>query len=240
MDNRIYLEETQMVNYKSDEIQRLINDRGWRNLTDEEKIMQVYNFLKDEILFGYNHDVDTMKASEVLKEGLGHCNTKATLFMALLRALGIPCRIHGFTIDKKLQKGAIGALAYNFTPREIIHTWTEVYYDNRWINMEGLIVDSKFLNSVQRMFSNCEGGFCGYAIATKNIKNPEVQWKGGDTYIQKEGIVQDFGIFNSPDHFYSEYGVNLKGIKKFIYKKLLYKLMNKNVMRIRNQYNYSI
>jgi len=109
MYNKIYLEETQMVNYKSDEIQRLISDRGWRNLTDEEKIMKVYNFVKDEILFGYNHDVDTMKASEVLKEGLGHCNTKATLFMALLRALGIPCRIHGFTIDKNCKRGQFGA-----------------------------------------------------------------------------------------------------------------------------------
>ena len=32
--------------------------------------------------------------------------------MALLRACEIPCRVHGFTIDKQLQKGAISDFVY--------------------------------------------------------------------------------------------------------------------------------
>ncbi len=39
-----------------------------------------------------------------MKDGYGQCNTKGTLFMALFRSVDIPCRFHGFTIDKKLQK----------------------------------------------------------------------------------------------------------------------------------------
>ena len=39
---------------------------------------------------------------KVLADGYGQCNTKGTLFMALLRACNIPCRVHGFTIDKKI------------------------------------------------------------------------------------------------------------------------------------------
>lgn len=61
--------------------------------------------------------------------------------MALLRALSIPCRIHGFTIHKQLQKGAMNGWYYHLSPKEIIHSWIEVLYNDRWLNMEGFIVD---------------------------------------------------------------------------------------------------
>ena len=51
--------------------------------------------------------------------------------MSLLRAVGIPCRIHGFMIDKILQKGAITGMAYKLSPKEILHSWVEVFYENR-------------------------------------------------------------------------------------------------------------
>lgn len=64
-----------------------------------------------------------------MRDGFGQCNTKGTLFMALLRACGVPCRIHGSTIDKKLQKGAMSGLVYRIAPREIFHSWVEVLLD---------------------------------------------------------------------------------------------------------------
>jgi len=70
------------------------------------KVKTIYNFVRDEIKFG-NNVSDDISASQVLKDGYGQCNTKATLLMALLRATDVPNRIHGFTIDKTLQKGAI-------------------------------------------------------------------------------------------------------------------------------------
>lgn len=41
--------------------------------------------VRDDIVFGYNID-DEIPASKVLADGYGQCNTKGTLFMALLRA----------------------------------------------------------------------------------------------------------------------------------------------------------
>ena len=75
------------------------------------RIRLVYGFVRDEILFGYNVD-DSIPASRVLADGYGQCNTKGTLFMALLRGVDIPCRVHGFTIDKNLQKGAMTGIVY--------------------------------------------------------------------------------------------------------------------------------
>ena len=101
-----YLKETKMLDYSNANIQQLIRERGWKNINEFERLKSIYDFVRDEILFGYNID-DNVPASKVLADGYGQCNTKGTLFMAILRACNIPCRVHGFTIDKKLQKGAM-------------------------------------------------------------------------------------------------------------------------------------
>ncbi len=126
-----YLQETGMLNFSHSSIQRLIKERQWAKEDAFQKIQKIYNFVRDEIAFGYNTD-DTIPASEVLSDGYGQCNTKGTLFMALLRAVGIPCRIHGFTIHKKLQKGAMTGLIYKLAPQSIIHSWVEIQYKEHW------------------------------------------------------------------------------------------------------------
>ena len=80
-----YLESTCMLDYHTQNIQKLIEERKWKELPEYERIKAVYDFVRDEILFGYNVD-DTVPASRVLRDGYGQCNTKGTLFMALLRA----------------------------------------------------------------------------------------------------------------------------------------------------------
>jgi hypothetical protein len=67
------------------------------------------------------------------------------------------------------------------------------------------------------------------------MSDPQVDWIGKDTYIQKEGIHDDYGVYNSPDEFYSKYGTNLIGIKKWLYQKFIRHLINRNVMRLRNR-----
>ena len=110
-----YLTETPMLDFSDASIQDLITQRGWQSLDEFERIRSIYNFVRDEILFGYNVD-DNIPASKVLADGYGQCNTKGTLFMALLRGCGIPCRVHGFIIDKRLQKGAMTGLVYRLAP----------------------------------------------------------------------------------------------------------------------------
>ena len=125
----------------------------------------------DEIKFGYNID-DSVSASKVLKDGYGQCNTKGTLFMALLRGVGIPCRVHGFTIDKKLQKGAMTGFVYANAPKNIFHSWVEVYYQNNWYELEAFILDIEYLQKLQKINSGCVGAFCGYGVAVDDFKNP--------------------------------------------------------------------
>lgn len=232
--NARLLKETPLLDFSHPSIAFLIEQRGWRQLGQpEEQIKAIYTFVKDEILFGYNSD-DDLPASKVLNDGIGQCNTKATLFMALLRAVGVPCRFHGFTIHKRLQKGAVTGIFYLIAPRNILHSWVEVQLDGRWINLEGLILDKQYLASLQAQHPDCRGSFCGYGAATDNFRNPAVEWTGTDTYIQKEGINRDYGLFDAPDDFYAQVGTNIRGWKRWFFVNWIRHNMNRNVARIRN------
>lgn len=228
-----YLRETSILNFSDTSIQRLIRDRQWKNADEFNRIRQIYNFVRDEIKFGYNVD-DSISASKVLYDGYGQCNTKGTLFMALLRGVSIPCRVHGFTIDKKLQKGAMTGIIYKSAPKNIFHSWVEVYLDGIWYELEGFILDKGYLSQLQSRNSTCSGAFCGYGVAVKDFCNPVIDFARNNTYIQSEGITQDFGIFDCPDDLLKEHHQEMSALKSFLYRNLGRHMMNHNIKKIRN------
>lgn len=226
------LAATPLLDFEHPALQRLRRVRQWDRLPTRERIGAIYDFVRNEILFGYNQS-DNLPASKVLADGFGQCNTKATLLMALLRASGVACRLHGFTIDKKLQKGAITGLAYWLAPRSILHSWVEVWFNGQWLNLEGFILDQAYLSALQRRFPGPRA-FCGYGVATPDLSDPPVQWHGQSTYIQKEGINADLGVFATPDDFYRQVGGNLSGFKRWLFAHLVRHQMNRNVARVRS------
>ncbi len=228
-----FLKETQMLNYSDKSIQSLIERKGWKDLDTYERLKSIYDFVRDEILFGYNVD-DSISASKVLSDGYGQCNTKGTLFMALLRACGIPCRVHGFTINKELQKGAMTGFVYKNAPQNVFHSWVEVYFEDDWYELEAFILDKKYIEKLQKKFSDCTGAFCGYGVAVKNFRAPIIDFNRNNTYIQSEGINQDFGVYNNPDDMLMEHHQEMSAVKAFGYKHLGRHLMNYNVRKIRN------
>jgi transglutaminase-like putative cysteine protease len=225
------LAATSLLDVHHADIESLVGRRGWRALPLHDRVGAVYDFVRNEIAFGYNAG-DELPASQVLADGIGQCNTKGTLLMALLRAVGVPCRFHGFTIDKALQKGAIRGLAYRLAPRRIIHSWVEVWMNRRWIALEGFILDAPYLSSLQQRFPQTRR-FCGYGVATTDLSAPGVEWRGKDTFIQKEGIVADFGVFDDPDAFYAKHGSNLNGARRWLFSTVVRHRMNAHVRRVR-------
>ena len=199
-----YLMETSMLDFSASAIENLIERRGWRSLEEFERIQAIYNYVRDEILFGYNTD-DGIPASKVLADGYGQCNTKGTLFMTLLRSCGIPCRVHGFTIDKRLQKGAMTGLVYALAPKNVFHSWVEVYLDGVWCELEAFILDKPYLEKLQAANSDCTGAFCGYGVAVRDFHHPVIDFNRNNTYIQSEGINQDFVVYDSPDKLLREH-----------------------------------
>lgn len=227
-----YLLETPMLDYHAPSIQALAASRGWRELPEFERIRAIYNYVRDEILFGYNTD-DAIPASRVLADGFGQCNTKGTLFMALLRACAIPCRVHGFTIDKALQKGAMTGIVYALAPRNVFHSWVEVHLEGTWYELEAFILDKPYLSALQAANRDCAGAFCGYGVAVSDFQHPVIDFNRNNTYIQSEGINQDFGVYDSPDDLLREHGQEMSPLKAFVYRNIGRHLMNRNVAKVR-------
>ena len=232
MDNK-FLESTKMLNYKSKRLQALVKNKKWNELDEYEKINSVYDFVQNEILFSYNQE-DTLTAEQVFMDGYGQCNTKATLLMALLRAVGIPCRLHGFEVSKEFQRGVTTALISFFAPKYFIHTWAEVYYNNQWMALEGVITDKKYFNAIKKKYKYETGEFKRFAIATPNFSLLTIDWNGEATYVQSAAIVTDLGIWNNPDEFFLKYSQNFCKLKQFMYVHLGRRIMNHNVKRTRN------
>lgn len=232
MDNK-FIEPTKMLNYESVKLQQLIKAKAWSELDEYGKIKAIYQYVQNDILFGYNRE-DTLNAEQVLLDGYGQCNTKATLLMALLRGVGIPCRIHGFEVSKDFQRGATTGLISVFAPKLIIHTWVEVYYNSQWLALEGVIIDVKYFEAVKSKHQYVNGEFKHFAIATDDFQNLSIDWDGNTTYVQNAAIVTDLGIFQNPDSFFMKYSQYWCRIKNFMFVHLVRKMMNRNVVKIRN------
>ena len=225
-----HLVETPLLDFASPGIQGLIAARGWTDLPPSKRIGAVYDFVRNDILFGYNAD-DALPASRVLADGYGQCNTKGTLLMALLRGVGIPCRFHGFTIDKSLQRGVVPELVYPLAPRNILHSWVEVLHESEWIDLEGFILDDGILAALRNHFPG-RNNLCAYGAGTDCLQTPSVEWTGASTYIQKTGINHDFGVFDAPDEFYAEHR-QLTGLRGLLYRWIVRHWMNRRVAAMR-------
>jgi hypothetical protein len=229
---RKYLAKTALLNFGSASIQSLVKARGWTELSAYARIGAVYDYVRNEIRFGYN-SADDIPASDVFADAYGQCNTKATLLMALLRVVNIPCRLHGFTIHKGLQRGIVPELVYGLAPDNILHSWVEVYHEGTWVALEGFILDAAFLKILQGRFAGQGTSLCGYGAGTDCLEEPAVEWTGRSTYIQKTGINTDLGLFDSPDVFYRQHRQAITGLKGLLYRSFIRHWMNARVAKIR-------
>jgi len=226
-----YLGRTELLNFDARPIRDLILARGWADMPPFARIGAAYDFVREEIAFGYNSD-DAIPASKVMRDGHGQCNTKATLLMALLRALDIPCRLHGFTIHKALQRGVVPEFAYRLAPKQILHSWVEVDLGGDWVTLEGFILDTPFLAALQSEFPR-RSSLCAYGVGTDCLADPPVSWIGKDTYIQRSGIDRDLGLYLDPDTFYASHRQALGFARRLLYRYGVRHWMNARVAGIR-------
>ncbi len=158
--------------------------------------------------------------------------------MALLRAVGIPCRLHGTRATKVFQRSLMPEIMAKLAPLLIAHTWAEVFYNGKWLSLEGVITDKAYISGLQKLFPEHKGKFFDYAVAVEDFQNLQIEWDGGNTTVQQQAVVEDLGVFDTPpDEFYSEYRQSYRCIKKFIYENIGRKIMTKKVAKIRKCHN---
>ena len=124
---------------------------------------------------------------------------------------------------------------YKRAPQNVFHSWVEVYFEDKWYELEAFILDKKYLDNLQKINSSCTGSFCGFGCAVKDFKNPVIDFNRNNTYIQSTGINCDFGIYDSPDALLREHHQDLSFIKKLAFRYYGRHMMNRNVKKIRGK-----
>jgi Transglutaminase-like superfamily len=175
--------------------------------SDRERAVRIHDFVRDEIKFGWSTGFYDQRASEVLAAKIGYCNTKSTLFVAMLRAAGIDARQHFVNID-----AAIILDFLNPGTSYVDHSYTAVRIDGRWLKVDSYVVDRPLANAARTRLQR-EGKILGYGAH----RNGTSDWDGTtDAFSQfvNDGAhpkltTKDFGVYDDVHAFYvSGNGVN--------------------------------
>lgn len=232
----IYTQASGLLDYESDAIVALVEQRGWRQIASmTERIEAIYTMVRDEIAYGYTAHFQ-IPGSEVLSLGMGNCLTKTTLLMTLLRAVGVPCRMEAAMVGRILHRGLLKGAVIHLSPKRLFHSWVSVYYRDKWVELGGHIVDRPYLAKLQARYPDYMGSFYGYGIATLNFRNPPIKWEGEETWIQGKAIKGVLGSFPDPDSFFAAHPEAERRTRTLSYKLVLRPKLNKNIRRVRERY----
>jgi transglutaminase-like putative cysteine protease len=197
------------------------------------RIERLFHYVRDDIAFGFPDAGDLVTASQTIALGMGQCNTKTTLFLALCKALGIPARVHFSLIRKEIQRGLFSELAYRLMPPLISHSWLEVQVDGTWRRLDSYINDEPFYEGGKRELRRC-GWDTGFSIACASGESSAAFNIDTEKFVQMDAVVDDHGVWDEPaDYYASARYRNRPGFFKLLLYRLLVGSINRRVRAIR-------
>ena len=129
-----YLNTTYYFDYETDEIQKLIQEFKTKTLTKKEKAKLLYLKIRDNWRYNpyrISFSKENYKASIIAKKTETHCIDKSILFIAGLRGLQIPSRIHLAKVKNHI---GIERIVEKFGTDEISpHGMVDVFLDDKWL-----------------------------------------------------------------------------------------------------------
>lgn len=209
-DPSAWLDATPWVQSRDPRIVALARERTTGARSPVEAAVRLHDFVRDEIAFGFTGAFYRMTATDVLAARVGYCNTKATLFVALLRAAGIPARQRFVNISSRVLAGFVPTSATH-----VDHSYVEVFLEGRWVRTDSYVVDRALHERATAALAR-SGAALGFGVHA----NGTIRWDGRqDAFVQlvDDGRVpalttRDYGVFTDTVAFYDAgHGVNRVG-----------------------------
>lgn len=131
-----YLKSSFYFDFEDDSIQALISEFKGKSLTKKEKAIALYTKIRDE----WKYDPYTISLSEknyqasvIAKKTTGNCVEKSVLLISVLRAVGIPARLH---LGKVKNHIAVERLMEKFGSNELTpHGMVSAHLNGKWLKM---------------------------------------------------------------------------------------------------------
>ncbi len=128
------IKSTYFFDYNTSIIQELIKEFKNPELSEKEKAIGLYLKIRD----GWRYDPydiifreDALKASNIAQKDHGHCIDKSILYIAGLRGLGIPAKLHLAKVKNHI---AVERLTEKFGTNELTpHGMVDVFLDDKWV-----------------------------------------------------------------------------------------------------------
>jgi transglutaminase-like putative cysteine protease len=129
-----FLKPTEFVDSDAPEIREFARKTVADAATPREKAIKLYYAVRDGIYYDpyrIGTDRESFKASRILKNGYGYCVAKAVVLAAVLRAEGIPCRLHFADVRNHLTTERLRKLMQ--TDTFYYHGYNDIWLSGRWI-----------------------------------------------------------------------------------------------------------
>ena len=131
-----YLRPTEFIDSDSPEIQDFAQKAVGDATTPRDKAVILYFAVRDGIYYDpYRIDPSpsAYKASTILRQGYGYCVAKAVVLAAVLRAQGIPSRLHFADVRNHLTTERLKKMMK--TDTFYYHGYNDIWLDGRWIKV---------------------------------------------------------------------------------------------------------
>lgn len=133
-DLDIYLCSTPTIDFESEAVKQFVADHILSNSNDLERAISLYYAVRDQIRYDpytCSPDLEDYPASHTLKAGRGWCVTKAILYAACCRAIGVPARLGYADVRNHMSTENLRRLMG--TDIFYWHGYTEVYLNRVWV-----------------------------------------------------------------------------------------------------------
>lgn len=128
-----YLNETYFFDYSSDEIRSHLELAIHTSESLRDKVIHWYNYVRDTWVYDPHHiylHKSQYRASAIANRKSAHCIDKSILFIAGMRAIGIPTRLHLAKVKNHI---SAERLIEKFGTDELApHGYTSSYINDKW------------------------------------------------------------------------------------------------------------
>ena len=130
-----YLRPTHYYDFNQSSIQQFIDEQNLKIDNLIEVAIHLHDLVRDNWYYNpykMHFSSDSCKASEIFKRSEGHCLDKATLLIAVLRAVNIPARVHLAKVKNHI---AVEHILKAFKTDVLTpHGYVEVFLNNKWVS----------------------------------------------------------------------------------------------------------
>jgi transglutaminase-like putative cysteine protease len=169
---------------------------------EREKAIAIHDYVRENVKFGFNKYFDAAEPDYTLACGVGHCNAKGRLMVALFQATGLESYQHFVVIPKDILIDAFPPSRRWMLPAELSHAYVEVKVEGAWCAIDSYSVDTPLLKAAQARLAQ-EGRSLGYGtrVDATNV------WDGrSNAFSQFEQgmVVEDHGRIDDLEAYFRD------------------------------------